>query len=192
MHTRQSAPLSSEKRQARWAGLAILAFGLLMLGAPAHATTTEDDCVGKPSNTRAYVTVENMRSDRGQVAITLYPDVPSRFLKRKGSLYVRRVPAHAPRTRLCFLIPAPGIYGIAIYHDENANGKIDRVGIGLPAEGFGFSNNAATTFGIPRFSAIRIRLAAGGETRIRLRYLREDEIRRVNRAVIPPGTIPPR
>ncbi len=35
----------------------------------------------------------------------------------------------------------PGTYAVAVYHDENANGKCDRNLLGIPVEGFGFSNN---------------------------------------------------
>jgi uncharacterized protein (DUF2141 family) len=34
-----------------------------------------------------------------------------------------------------------GDYGIAVYHDENSNGKLDKYFIGLPKEDYGFSNN---------------------------------------------------
>lgn len=167
--------------------LAVATCGLLT-AAPAQAADEDGGCVGKPSNMRAYVTVENVRSGSGEMTITLYPDVAGRFLRRKGSLYVRRVPAQTPRTRICFLIPAAGIYAIGIYHDENGNGRIDRTGIGLPSEGYGFSNNASTMFGLPSFSAVRIRLNAGSETRITLRYLRGDEWKRARNR---PGVQPP-
>ena len=163
-------------RVARFGVLAALLTGAA-LSAGSAVAQEQDGCVGKPSDTRAYVTINNVRSTDGVVTITLYPDVSDRFLKRKGSLYVRRVPAVSPTTRICFLIPEPGIYGLVVYHDENANNKIDRPGL-LPTEGFGFSNNAPTFFGLPSFSDVRIKLAADAETEITLRYLTEDELKR--------------
>lgn len=194
-HMRNDSPSAAagpEKRDAGKHGAAIrppggrtgrlawgaLAAAVLLAGAQAQPAPDQNGCVGKAFNTRAYVTVENIRSDLGQITITLYPDDSSRFLRPKGSLYVRRVPTQMPRTRICFLIPKPGVYGIAVYHDENKNGVLDRPFI-LPTEGFGFSNNASTVFGIPRFSAIRIHLEEGTSTEISLRYLREDELKRV-------------
>jgi len=44
-----------------------------------------------------------------------------------------------------------GDYAIAIYHDENANGKMDRNFFGIPEEGYGFSNNAKGFFGPPGY-----------------------------------------
>ncbi|KER37180.1 hypothetical protein AL00_06575 [Sphingobium indicum F2] len=44
----------------------------------------------------------------------------------------------------------PGTYAIAIIHDENGNGKLDRLA-GIPREGVGFSRNPAIRFGAPSF-----------------------------------------
>ncbi len=151
---------------------AFAAMSLLLAG---NARAADDgECVGKPSDTRAYVTVDNVRSNVGLIAITLYPDDKSRFLQHKGSLYVGRVPAQAPSTSICFLIPEPGYYGIAIYHDENANKQIDRAGL-LPSEGYGFSNDAPVFFGLHTYSSDRIRLAADANNRIPKHYLNEEQ-----------------
>jgi uncharacterized protein (DUF2141 family) len=36
---------------------------------------------------------------------------------------------------------APGNYAVLVTHDENGNGKLDTNLIGMPTEGYGFSNN---------------------------------------------------
>lgn len=36
---------------------------------------------------------------------------------------------------------APGRYALMVTHDENGNGKLDTNMIGMPLEGYGFSNN---------------------------------------------------
>jgi uncharacterized protein (DUF2141 family) len=36
---------------------------------------------------------------------------------------------------------APGQYAVMVMHDENSNGKLDANLIGIPKEGYGFSNN---------------------------------------------------
>lgn len=59
-----------------------------------------------------------------------------------------------------------GDYAIRYFHDENSNDKLDTNWLGLPTEGYGFSNNATATFGVPDFeewifkldSDIRIKL----------------------------------
>ena len=42
-------------------------------------------------------------------------------------------------------------YAIRYFHDENSNDKLDTNWLGLPTEGYGFSNNATATFGVPDF-----------------------------------------
>jgi len=36
---------------------------------------------------------------------------------------------------------APGSYAVQVMHDENGDGKLDTNFVGLPIEGYGFSNN---------------------------------------------------
>jgi uncharacterized protein (DUF2141 family) len=48
-------------------------------------------------------------------------------------------------------LPA-GLYAIASYHDENGNGKLDTSALGIPEEGYGFSNDARGLFSPPKFS----------------------------------------
>ena len=51
----------------------------------------------------------------------------------------------------------PGIYSIAIFHDANNNGYLDRF-LGIPTEGYGFSRIRAKTLRKPGFQETSIRL----------------------------------
>ena len=53
----------------------------------------------------------------------------------------------------------PGKYSFKFFHDENNNEKLDTKGIGMPKEGFGFSNNAKGTFGPPKHKKTIFELA---------------------------------
>lgn len=44
-----------------------------------------------------------------------------------------------------------GKYAFKYFHDENNNKKIDVNWLGIPKEGYGFSNNAKGTFGPPPY-----------------------------------------
>ena len=46
---------------------------------------------------------------------------------------------------------APGQYAIALLHDENDNGKMDRVMGMMPKEGYGFSRDAEVKMAPPKF-----------------------------------------
>lgn len=148
--------------------VALLAAGLAGLSVPASA---EPGCTGPESRYRLYVTVTGINAAQGLIAVTLYADDPHRFLAKRGSLYVGRVPASAPTTRMCIHVPKPGTYALAVYHDADSNRKINRSALGLPREGFGFSNNPPTFFSIPSFRKTRLAVPADGtETTVKLRY----------------------
>lgn len=128
-------------------------------------------CVGTPSDIWLNVIVQDVRSGNGLIAITLYADDRSRFLVKRGSLAVMRVPAQADEARACIFLPAAGTYAVAVYHDEDGDQTFDRSGLGFPKEGFGFSNNPPTLAGLPGFSAVRLGVPRTGlQTRIRLKY----------------------
>ena len=148
-------------------GVAVL--GTALFGATAAAA--QGPCTGPPSATRLYVTIQNVRASQGLIALTLYADDSRRFLARRGALYVGRVPARAPVTRACIHLPSPGTYALAIYHDADANRRFNRSAIGLPAEGYGFTNNPGTLFGLPSFRSVRLAVPrTNTSTTIRMRY----------------------
>ena len=139
--------------------------------AGADASGQQSACTGHAGPLKLYVDVEGVRSADGLIAVTLYADDSSRFLMHHGSLYVGRVPATPPKTRVCIFLPGPGTYALAVYHDADADRKYDRTAIGLPAEGYGFSNNPAVLLGMPRFSSVRLAVPRTNmSTQIRLRY----------------------
>lgn len=141
--------------------------GSMAAAAPAHA----QDCTGA-GPVRLTVDVTGVRKAVGEVAVTVYPDKKARFLAPGGKLLRQRVKAAAPATTVCFRLPAPGSYALAVYHDQNADQDFNRDWRGLPAEGYGFSNDAPSKLGLPAFEAARVRVADGATLRIRMTYLR--------------------
>ncbi|WP_428375131.1 DUF2141 domain-containing protein [Lichenicoccus sp.] len=118
-----------------------------------------------------YVTGTGARRVAGNITFTLYGPDPAKYLVRNGALAVLRVPLSTTQAEACFAVSAAGTYAVAIYHDENDNHHFDRNFLGLPAEGYGFSNNAAPLFAPPRFDAVKITVHPGiNRIAIRLRY----------------------
>jgi uncharacterized protein (DUF2141 family) len=155
------------------ASLAAVVALIAALGAAtsALAATGAEDCEGKVTGTRLTVQIVGVRAAKGEVAITLYPDDAKRFLAPHQKLARVRAVAQAPMTTACFWLPAPGFYAMAVYHDENGNGDFDRTIVGLPAEGYAFSNDPPTPTALPPFSAVRFRVGEGDTTiRAKLKY----------------------
>jgi uncharacterized protein (DUF2141 family) len=146
---------------------------LAALSALAATPAVAETCEGRPTANRLTVQVSGLRDAAGEIAVTVYPDDQKRFLAPKGKLARVRTQAATPVTSACFFLPAPGAYAVAVYHDANADRDFNRTIVGLPAEGFGFSNDPSTRVGLPAFKAVRFQAGPGEHViKVRLRYLR--------------------
>ena len=83
------------------------------------------------------VPISTLRSARGDVFVAVYERgawlIPGRFKTYRV--------ARASTGTVQVTIPnlPPGQYALAVFHDENDNGRVDTNWAGLPTEGFGFS-----------------------------------------------------
>ncbi len=139
----------------------------------APSAVAAESCTGTPGGNAVKLIVQatGLRNGNGEVAFTVYADDKKRFLAKGGKLARVRVPAHAPVTTACFWLPA-GKYAVAQYHDENGDRNFNRT-LWAPKEGFGFSNDAPTSIGLPALDAARFILPAGGRTlSMAMRYRR--------------------
>ncbi len=56
------------------------------------------------------------------------------------------------------IVRGKSVVAFAVYHDVNANEKLDKNWFGVPTEVYGFSNNARGTFGPPAFDEAKIKV----------------------------------
>ncbi len=164
------------KRRRRRLGFAAFLALLPLAGAGGQAAAPRAaacDAPGAPAGPRLLVEVTGARRAAGNVTVTLYGPRREDFLARNGRLARQRVPlaAGATSAEACFALSAPGDYALAVYHDENGDRDFNRNALGLPSEGYGFSNDAPTTLGLPDFDRVRFTVRPG-ESRIaaQLRY----------------------
>jgi uncharacterized protein (DUF2141 family) len=143
-----------------------------MLALPARADDAPPACnPGDTAQVRLQVSVDGMRSTAGNITITIYPDDAAHFLDGKYKLARQSVPVTLPVTHACFAMAAPGFYAVALFHDENANGHFDTSMLGLPEEGYGFSNNPTLYVGPPSLAQARFAAHAGDNpVAVRLKY----------------------
>ena len=143
--------ISTMKRcSARAAAALALALGLLALGTtPGRGAADDQLACSADGDALIEVKVENVRSSKGLITAVLYGDNPEGFLKRGQRLDRIRVEAKEGETLLCLKAPEEGRYSVALYHDENGNKEFDRNFLGIPSEGYGFSNNPGFRFGKP-------------------------------------------
>ena len=129
-----------------------------------RARAQDMPCDGQPSDTRLFISVDKVVRTEGQMAATVYPDDPHRFLAHHGQLAVVRRPSAAPSTSLCVWLPAPGRYEVAVYQDLNGDRRFNRTALGLPAEPYGLSNDPPNLLGLPTFRSVQFQVHAGDNT----------------------------
>ncbi|MDD2466411.1 MAG: DUF2141 domain-containing protein [Desulfobulbus sp.] len=96
----------------------------------------------------------NIRNSTGTVACALF-ESPEGFPKEylHSATNIMMIKIRDSQARCDFEDIPPGRYAMAVVHDENMNGKLDTNLIGIPTEGYGFSNDAKAMLGAPSFSA---------------------------------------
>ena len=114
------------------------------------------------------VTVKNVKSSNGMVRLALYN---SEELHMKKEIQTREVKPTNGVAEVFFENVIPGVYSISVMHDVNDNKELDTNLIGIPKEGFGFSNDAMGTFGPPDFKKASFSYPDKKEMVISLRYL---------------------
>ena len=123
-------------------------------------------------NGNLTIKVEGLQSRQGQVCVSLFAGSQGFPDRSDRAVRAQCVPVEQVQTVVTFQDLPLGNYAIAVFHDRNGNGKLDRNFLGIPTEGFGFSRNPTIRTGAPRFSEAAV-FVAGTETisQIQLQYL---------------------
>ena len=115
------------------------AYPLLLIAALAPATAPAGDLT---------VTIDHIRNDHGTILAALY-DSDTSFMKQPLARATFQLKATSSEVRYVFHDLPAGKYALTVFHDENGNGQLDKNLLGIPKEGYGFSNSNATR--PPRF-----------------------------------------
>ncbi len=117
-------------------------------------------CTGEPNEIR--VVVRNVKKSVGLITVELYADDQENFLRKEGRVERNQFAARAPETAFCIHAPEATAYAIGLYHDQNANNRIDKGALGIPVEPYGVSNNPRMRFSAPTVEESRFSVPSGG------------------------------
>ena len=107
-----------------------------------------------PGPATVTVKVTGLRSEKGQVKIAVFNSSASWLGDHPAYSSTH---AAASRSVIWKLTGVPyGEYGLAVFHDENKNGKMDKNVLGIPQEAYGFSNNMRVIFGPPKWEKSKV------------------------------------
>ena len=101
-----------------------------------------------------HVEILDIRNSNGSVACGLFESpegFPTEYLRCATNIMITKV--RDKKVSFDFHGIAPGTYALVVVHDENVNGKLDTSWMGVPKEGYGFSNDAKSFLSAPSFSA---------------------------------------
>lgn len=106
------------------------------------------------SNGSIEIVVNGIKSFNGQINVALYNTsanfniIEKAFYKQTYSIKGNSIIISIPNVPI-------GEYAISLFHDVNKNLQIDKNMLGIPKEGFAFSNNATANFGPPNWESAK-------------------------------------
>jgi uncharacterized protein (DUF2141 family) len=131
---------------------------------PAHVQAVE--------KTSLTVTIAGLKDPGGQVCLSLFAGQRGFPGDRKFATQRECVPVGETPVTYTFANLAAGSYAVAAIHDTNGNGTLDRNGLGMPTEGYGFSQNPVARMRAPAFGEAAILvIGSGTNIQIQMQYL---------------------
>lgn len=106
--------------------------------------------------TKLQVTVTNIKGQKGDIIVGIF-DSDKDFLKKP--IEAKTATASADSITVVFENIKPGKYAVSVIHDANKNQDLDKNKLGIPKEGFGFSNNVLGAMGPPSFESAQFDLS---------------------------------
>lgn len=118
------------------------------------------------------VELDGIQNQRGQVCVRLFSSSQGFPDGATGKVTRQCSKINDSSMTFSFNNLTSGSYALAAFHDQNGDGKLNRNSVGMPTEGYGFSNNPAITRSGPPKYGQTIFLLAGPNTtiKIRMRY----------------------
>lgn len=117
---------------------------------------------------KLHVVVTGAQNNRGKIVLALFDNEDDFTKKTYREL---AIDAGDAASGAIFEHLADGDYAVVIFHDENANEKLDRNFLGVPEEGLAFSNNLQVKFSLPGFDDAKISVRGDSAVSIQLNYL---------------------
>lgn len=106
------------------------------------------------------VDLHGIRAPTGTLRLAVV-DSAAGWDSKAAPLQAQQLPASADAAKVVFKNLPAGDYAVLVTHDENDNGTLDTNLVGIPVEGYGFSNNPRVQRK-PTFDEARVHVPAEG------------------------------
>jgi uncharacterized protein (DUF2141 family) len=114
------------------------------------------------------VTISGLGNQQGQVCFSLFSGRQGFPSNGAYAIQASCVSATSTPVVLTFQHLNVGNYAVAVFHDNNGDGILNRNWLGIPTEAFGFSQNPRILTSAPQFGDSAV-LVAGSQTAIQIR-----------------------
>ncbi len=141
-------------------GVSLFVAALLIAASGAHAGTALSNDMSRCAAGKGpavLISVRGIKKSSGNLRVQSYAATKAAWLNKGSWLNRIETKASAGSMSICLPVGAAGNYGIAVRHDQNANGKTD-----LREDGGGFSNNPSINiFNLGKPSVSKVSFYAG-------------------------------
>ena len=133
--------------------LGAIALVSLTVGISQHAQAVQN---------RLTINVQGLKAAQGKVCYSLFSSSAGFPTSPTQAIRAACIPAKASSSAIAFGNLTPGTYAVAVFHDMNGDGQLNKNTFGIPVEGFGFSQNPGIISGPPKFRDAAIFVAGSG------------------------------
>lgn len=116
------------------------------------------------------VKFETIRNEKGSIKYLIFNSEEGYPDDLKLSIKSGTIPTTEAGKGIVLKDLEAGSYSLSVIHDENNNDKLDTNFLGIPKEGFGFSNNPLVLFGPPSFNKTKVEVSKDTEIIIKMKY----------------------
>lgn len=124
-----------------------------------------------PAQQKTEIKITGIKSPRGKIIVQVFKDQLSYDDQKPCKRFVFDKQGMADGILPVKLELEPGIYGFTLVDDENGNGKIDKNFMGIPKEGFGFSNFFMEKMKKPTFEDFKVDLKTAPNIVLKVKYM---------------------
>lgn len=119
-------------------------------------------------NSSITLTVTNIEVPKGYVVISLYQNNPKSFPDEKAIYKKIKIKVKGKSIKYTFKNLPKGDYAIIAFHDKNSDGDCNINFVGIPTEGYGFSQNVRPKLSVPSFNDVKFSVTTHKNTSIQL------------------------
>jgi uncharacterized protein (DUF2141 family) len=119
------------------------------------------------------INFSGIRSSKGQIIVRVYKDSKSFENDEPYKIHYFKKSTVSKGTMTASLKLDPGTYGLALADDENNSYGMNYGLLGIPSEGFGFSNYYHTGMSYPKFESFKFTVTKDEKKKVtmKIRYM---------------------